>query len=309
MPHLVILAGFVWHWEAMAVKLRSRFPPHEIEFFGRDRPGSWPGRTYEYRDALTRDVVEKIFGGRGETGFCAKAGDCAIDQGKWSRANCRKDIAEKTACRRQRPDMMVFVCTEEIYPKLFEKFCRAALFIRIENDECSSDELHQRLRRDLPKIRVIKDYLTNLSNTNFAPRVPFVNFQLKTPAQIAESAQSDLSQFCEVMKRYHTELYLHSFQNAKKPKMRGAYMLSKDIGFQRDRLHDWAYLGEESRRDGYHLLNAFHMYGLAITPGWHFDVSRRGGGSLGRVFTDALTGAESEAREGHVNITPCDRLI
>jgi hypothetical protein len=205
--------------------------------------------------------------------------------------------------------MLVFVCPEEFYQFLFRAFGRAALFVRLPSATASAAEIGAQIERNLPAVRRIKEYLANLSNTNFAPRVPMLNYQSRVPTEIALSAQADLSLFCEVMNAFHRQLYDSSFINPAKKYMRGAYMLNAEVGFQRDRLHHSAKLGKDSREHAYHLINAFHMYGFAVRPGWHFDVVREDGRALRVQFQDCVTGKRSAASATHVNVSPCDRVL
>ncbi len=308
MAYLVALVGFGWPWERAAKALRSRFPPHLIEFVGRDRPARWDARKFEYRNRVTADLVTRIFGKGDNASFCESDGACAIDSGKWSRANCRKSIKDSSACAKKRPEMLIVVCDPLAFELFFQKLGHAALFIKGGQNE-SIESLADLISSQLPNIETVKNYLANLTNTDYAPRVLPMNFQSKGHHAIAWSAQADLAEFCDVMRSYHAELYQANYQNPRKRYMRGAYMLDGRIGFQRDRLHAYAQLGAESRADGYHLLNAFHMYGFPVTPGYHFDISAADGNPIGHVFTDILSGYQSSPKATHVNMTPCDRLL
>ena len=294
----------------MTARLRGHFRAHEVEFFGRDRPtSSWPTRMYEYRDSLTADLVSHVFGSSGQFGFCSKGGSCAVADGRWRRASCRRDPKENVACSRTRPDMLIFLCETAFYDVLFERYGRAALFMRLENSVDQADKIAELLRENMPLVRQIKTYLANLPLNNCAPRMPFDNFQIKGGQPIARDAQNNLKDFCNTMDTYHGVLHNPEFRNKRKPLMRGAYMFDSNIGFQRDRLHSTAYLGSESRADGYHLLNAYHMYGYAISPGLHFDVSKHGGGEVRYSFQDALTRKRTGPKATHLNVTPDDRVI
>ena len=309
MAYLVVLAGFAGSWERVAARLRSRFKPHEVEFLGRDRPGNWEAKKFLYRDALTQDVVERIFGKGEQYGFCSKDGHCSVGQEKWSRATCRRDVKEQVACRRNRPDLLILVCPDVVFDMMFDKFGRAALLLTVDDEMIGEETLSSLLDAYLPVFRNIKNYLSNLPQSNYAPRLPLVNFQDLGGHAIAQDAQKDLTKFQDTMEHYHKSLSSPLFRNKRRPYMRGAYMLDHRIGFQRDLLHSSAQVGCASRQDGYHLLNAFHMYGLAISPGWHFDVSRHEGGEVGYEFRDVLTGDYSTTKDMHVDITPDDRIV
>jgi hypothetical protein len=306
--YLAVLLGFGWPWERAAQSLRDQVGADLIEFLGRDRPLRWDERKFDYRNQVTRSLVSRLFGDAGATGFCGADGACATNGDRWSKANCKKSITEVSACTRRRPHMLLFVCHPNSFDLFFEKFARTALFVRAPEDatvECVGRILTSRL----PDIKKIRDYLANLPNKNYAPRIPFLNFQVLGDHQVAADAQADLTTFCDVMTAYHEKLYSPDFQNQRKKFMRGAYLLDEQIGFQKDMLHSSAQLGAESRQDGYHLLNAFHMYGFPVTPGFHFDVSAVDGKGIGRVFTDVLDGHQSSVASTHVNVSPDDRLL
>jgi len=87
-------------------------------------------------------------------------------------------------------------------------------------------------------------------------------------------------------------------------------MLDNETAFQEDRLHSIVQtIGTESRTDGFHLINAFHAYGVKIDPGFHFDVMNEGGGAIGHVLSDVLSHKMSEKSDTHLNATPCGRLL
>ena len=87
-------------------------------------------------------------------------------------------------------------------------------------------------------------------------------------------------------------------------------MMDEETAFQEDHLHRTVQIiGANSRRDGFHLLNAYHIYGVKTDPGFHFDVMNEAGAPIRRAFTDVLNGAAAGRTETHLNITPCDRLV
>lgn len=308
MAYLVVLVGFKWPWGQAAKAVRSRLPGISFDFVGRDRPLRWEDRKYEYRDKVAEDLVDQLFGKGQNVKFCRADGTCAQDEGRWSRANCKKSIVEESACARRRPEMLLFVCAPDSFELFFEKFGRAGLFI-CATENAAINATAEIIAEAIPEIAKIRTYLANLSNSNYAPRVPLNNFQEKGGHFIAMQAQANLTNFCETMEGFRKKLYSANFQNYRKKYMRGAYMLDERIGFQRDRLHSDAQVGAESRANGYHLLNAFHMYGVPVVPGYHLDVSPADGNAIGWVFEDILNGQLSKASATHVNVTPCDRLL
>ena len=112
------------------------------------------------------------------------------------------------------------------------------------------------------------------------------------------------------MRDYHKTLYRGDFVNPVKPGIKGAYLLDAQTAFQQDHLHKTLrIIGPNSGRDGFHLLNAYHVYGVKTDPGFHFDVMNEADDAIGRTFTDVLTGRTAGRTEKHLNITPCDRLV
>jgi hypothetical protein len=305
--YLAVLLGFGWPWGKAAKVLRPRFG-NDIEFLGRDRPLRWDERKLQYRDEVTQTLVQRIFGEGTAAGFCGAGGSCALDNERWSRANCKKSITDQSACSRRRPQMLLFVCHPNSFDLFFQRFARAALFIKTK-DETTANSVGDLIEARMPDIKKIREYLANLPLKNYAPRVPYLNYQCAGPHPVAEKAQADLSHFCDVMTTNHDLLYSPTFQNQRKKFMKGAYMLDDRVGFQRDMLHSSAQLGADSRQDGYHLLNAFHMYGYPVTPGFHFDVSAEDGGPIGHAFKDVLDNSDSDAALSHVNISPDDRIL
>jgi uncharacterized protein YdaU (DUF1376 family) len=184
----------------------------------------------------------------------------------------------------------------------------AALLLTHDDNIDDAVRVADFLRDKKSMIEEVWHYLANLPQNVLAPRLPKENFQELFSILIAKKAQSSLEKFAAVMIEFHEQLYSPNFQNPKK-KIKGAYMPTADIGFQRDRLHDVARLEIESRDNIFHLINAHHVYGLAIEVGFHFDVMAKDGGGLKEVFQDIVTRKTSSALDTHVNITPCDRLL
>jgi hypothetical protein len=141
------------------------------------------------------------------------------------------------------------------------------------------------------------------------PWLPLRNFQEKGGHLIAAKAQRNLGRFADTMEEFQKALYNPNFRNPRKPYMRGAYKLSDRIGFQRDRLHNYGHIGAASRDDVFHLINAYHLFGVAIFPGDHSDVMTQGDQPLQMVFADIITEKTSLPGDRHINITPCDRVV
>ena len=152
--------------------------------------------------------------------------------------------------------------------------------------------------------------IANRKKSFYAAIVPDRNFQRLGNHPIAADAQGNLPCFSDILEKYHARLYRGDFTNPVKPGIRGAYMLDQFTAFQEDRLHRIVQIvGTQSRDDGFHLLNAYHIYGVKSDPGFHFDVMKVTGAAIGHILTDVLTGKATTGAESHLNATPCDRLL
>ncbi|MEG8223338.1 hypothetical protein OSJ57_22420 [Sphingomonas sp. HH69] len=257
---------------------------------------------------MTIDLVNRVFGTQGQANFCSGDGQCGIDAGQWSRADCRKSIVEMSACVRRRPDMIIFICADSFFEMILEKFGRSALILRVE-DTANEEKISSVIKNLNPIISKVRQYIANLPRDKIVSKLPMVNFQAIGGHEIARKAQDDLQNFENIMNSLHDVLYNADYRNPQKSYMRGAYMLDARIGFQRDRLHDYAQFGLASRNDGYHLINAHYLFGVPIKPGEHFDVTSSDGRALRQIFQDVVTRQKTKKSSLHVNVTPDDRLI
>jgi hypothetical protein len=299
--------------------LDARVSALQRRFEGGDRKFIW--RVYpmnaEKRENYLRNLVyaanKVIFGKDGAVNFCRKQDQlCAISQGKGdvNGKKCERKYLPLIACGRARPQLIVILCADRIYDEAFQRIGRAALLIRFEGDQFPDDDtVLAKIEEMEPIARQVINSITNRPKSHYAPLIPFVNFQKLAVEPIACDVQRRPEAFAEIMQGYHYKLYDGSFKNPKK-NVRGAYMLDADTAFQQDHLHKTVQvIGKESHEDGFHLLNAYHLYGVGIDPGFHFDVMNINGNAINHVFEDVLTGEESNANDQHVNITPCDRRL
>ncbi len=308
---LFVLVGYRGDVNRALSQLRRKFADKEYDFLAQTYPEIWTKRQ-NYIKAIGDRVIKYIFG-ETATNFCRSQHlPCAADNAGETRRNntlCKLSH-QNLACHRARPGMLVFVVHPAVFEQTFQRFGRAALLVNY--DAASLDDvgsLVSFIHSKSPHIESVRIFLANLRNSVLAPRIPKRNFQDAVNQCIARDAQSDLGCFAEVMNSYHVTLYDSSFQNPRRKETRGAYVFDDRIRFQRDRLHRTAQIGNESRRDVFHLINAFHLYGFAVEPGFHFDVMSVGGDRLNRIFQDILTGQSSSPGDKHVNVSPCDRLL
>lgn len=263
----------------------------------------------KYLHRMANAINRDIFGRFPIADFCVpKTDSCALD-GAEVRGRCRGH-AEMLACERRRPATVLVVCHPGLYEDAFDLLGRAVLLFRWNADELKYDADFLRfLDEALEVSNEVRKVIVNLPRKHQVAWLPKENFQSISGAQIAREVQDSPSNISNILERWREYLWDPKFVNPEKKYMVGAYKLNKRVGFQRDRLHDTASFGEESRKHAFHLINAHHLFGAAVRPGMHFDVMSVRGKSIGIVFEDALTGRRSLRSERHANITPCDRLI
>ena len=307
MAYLFFLAGFGWQWEQGSATMTAQLRPKPIEFIGTNRTKSWNVDIHGFVDRIAQSLVDRLFGVEGQTAFCGADGNCAVESVRWSRQNCQPDPAARLICRRRRPEMLVIACAQTLYPTLLKKLGRAALLLPLP-DETDAKGVADAISAQFAALIGIKDFLINLPRNILAPYMPYHNFQHIGSYPIAAEVQADWEGFESLMRSYHGLLHDPSFRNARRGYMIGAYKLDTRVGFQRDRLHKHdAPIGSDSRVDRYHLLNAYHTYGLPIVPHLRFDVSAHDGKRVGHSFVDVLTGKCSDAEISHLDISPDDR--
>lgn len=306
-----MLAGYRGDIDRALVQMKRCFAPAEYDFIGQTYPDNWR-KQHGYVKAVGTRIVNYIFGENGAANFCrSQDRSCAVDEIELKRhKNERCQLARDAACHRARPGMLAFIANSPVFEELFAKFGRAALILRYDAETLAdADALSAFIDTHRHIIDKARDFLANLRNNVLAPRLPKENFQVLANRPIARDVQADLSRLAEIMNRYHSELYDSAFQNPRRGGARGAYMFDENIRFQRDKLHKSAQIGQRSRTDIFHLINTYHLYGLAIDPGFHFDVMRVDGEGLKKIFRDVLDGKSSSPSDTHVNISPCDRLL
>ena len=307
---LFVLAGYGGDVERPRSQLKRRFSNHEYDFLAQTYPENF-GKQQGYVKAVGERIIKYIFGDVA-TNFCrAQDLPCAAEFSSSSRGkNAQCKLSPQTACHRSRPNMLVFVVNPAIFDEVFRRFGRAALLMRFDSPNLADiNAVTCFLEAKIDLIEDVRDFLANLRNNVLAPRLPKMNFQDWVNQPIARDAQADIGRFNEIMNAYHRELYDPAFQNPRRKELRGGYIFNERIRFQKDRLHKTAQIGEESRRDVFHLINTFHLYGFAVEPGFHFDVMSVGGARLNQTFRDIVSGKASLPDEDHVNISPCDRLL
>jgi hypothetical protein len=314
LKRLYLVAGFEGQdLGARVTGLQRHFEGGDHKFLARVYPSNADKRG-DYLRKLVKDANNLIFGSGGATNFCRKQNQlCAVAHkaGKSDTKMCERKHVAQTACGRARPQLIIVLCAARIYDEVFERLGRATLMLRFEAEQLPDDEtVLARLAAFEPIALEVIQAINNRAKTLYAPLIPLRNFQEPAPAPIAAEVQDDPSKFSDIMAAHHKRLYDGAFQNPEKKKIRGAYMLDTETAFQQDHLHKTVQIiGPQSREDGFHLLNAYHIYGVRSDPGFHFDVMNARGKAIGHVFEDVLTGIATDASERHLNITPCDRRV
>lgn len=311
---LYLIAGFEGaDHERTVTALRRLYVGGDRQFISRLYPNQ-PGKQATYLHALVQDAVKFIFGSEGASNFCRRQDQpCALDPDGYRHQvrTCEVAKDEPVACARARPQVIIVLCADRLFDEVFERLGRATLILRLTEPVLPDANAVKALIDTFePTATSVNDVVSQRGRSFLAPLVPFQNFQKGGSYEIARDAQADLASFRKIMTEYHATLYHGSFVNPVKRGIRGAYMFDGATAFQQDHLHKSVQIiGAESRRDGFHLLNAYHVYGVKTDPGFHFDVMNEEGGALGRSFTDVLYGRSSALMETHLNITPCDRLV
>lgn len=312
LKRLYILAGFDDHdVERQAAALQRQYQAGSSRVIGRTYPVK-PEKRAAYLQGLVKSANNLIFGEYGATNFCRRLDQpCAREVGKTSRRTCDSAKDGRTACARSRPQLVVVICADQLFTEVFDRLGRGTLIMRLAASRLPSvADLKARLDAFEPIAEEVVATISRRAKSLYSPLLPSRNFQRLGPHDIAGEVQATPSEFAAIMTRYHERLYDGKFKNPRKSGVRGAYMLDADTGFQEDHLHRVVQaIGAASREDGFHLFNAYHVYGVKADPGFHFDIMKVDGGAVGDRFEDRLTGAARGGGETHLNATPCDRIL
>ncbi|HEX7852518.1 MAG TPA: hypothetical protein VF523_10010 [Burkholderiales bacterium] len=313
LKRLFLVAGFEGQdLEARIHSLQQGFEGGDHKFVVRVYPTNATKRT-AYLQKLVQDANKLIFGEGGATNFCRKQDQlCALahDSAKGNVKHCERKHMAVTACGRTRPQLVIILCASRIFDEAFKRLGRATLIVRFDSDEFpASEAVLETIAAFEPTVQKVITAVNNRSKTLYAPLMPFRNFQEPAEARIAAEVQANPAAFDDIMQSHHQRLYDGGFKNPKR-NIRGAYMFDGQTAFQQDHLHKTVQvIGQDSRTDGFHLLNAYHLYGVRTDPSFHFDVMNAEGKAINHVFEDVLTGTKTDARDRHLNITPCDRRV
>ncbi len=310
---LYLVAGFegVEHERTVAAVQRS-YTGNDRRFLTRVFPGRPDKRAHHLAD-LVQNAVTLIFGPGQATNFCRRQDQpCAVDEhrGRDRPKTCEAGKAQFAACGRARPQLIVVICADRVFPEVFDRLGRAVLILRVPGPVLPDAQALKGIIDAFEPIAAhVNDVVSQRAKSNYAPLVPDRNFQRLGGHTIAADTQANPGAFGEIMRTYHNRLYRGDFVNREKG-VRGAYMLDSRTAFQQDHLHKTVQIiGIDSLRDGFHLLNAYHIYGVKTDPGFHFDVMNVAAGAIRHSFNDVLDGSSAGRKENHLNITPCDRLV
>ena len=262
---------------------------------------------------LVRSANDLVFGSASATNFCRKQDQpCGLEAGgRRGPKTCERPASGDVGCARSRPQLVALICAHHLFDQAFKKLGRGTLMMRLEGNELpEADALKASIDAFEPAALAVVTAVANRRKSILAPLMPQWNFQGLGSHPIAHSVQANPAAFETTMDTYHSELYRSDFVNPTKRSIRGGYMLDAQTAFQEDHLHNVVQtIGPASRADAFHLLNAYHVYGVKSDPGFHFDVMNRGGGTIGHALHDVLTGHTDNGRSTHLNATPCDRLV
>lgn len=311
---LYLLAGFDDRdVERRASTLQESYEEGGVRVVARPYPVK-QGLRQSHLRGVVRDANDVIFGRDGATNFCRRLDQRCTRQpaGEGPRGKaCEPRPAGPTACARARPQMVVTVCAERIEAEALEALGRATLILRLPGPALPpDDQLPAALDGFEPIVEAVLLASSNRPKSLHAALMPDRNFQRLGGHPIARDVQADPAHFEDVLRVHHDNLYRSDFRNPVKRKLWGAYMLDEDTAFQADRLHGSIQpVGQASRDDAFHLVNAHHTFGAKADPGLHFDVMNKDGGGIGYVLRDVLTGRTDGGATKHLNATPCDRLL
>lgn len=314
LKRLYLVAGFGdSDVERRVSELQRSYASGTVRFLARPYPVQRDKQS-GYLRALVQSANDVIFGSGTATNFCRRQDQpCAADLGKEKkgRRTCEVEKGAETGCARARPQLIVVICADRLFDEALDRLGRGTLILRLPGPLLPSQaELKAAVDAFEPIGAEVVRTISNRSKSLYAPLLPDRNFQRLGGHPVARAAQDDPARFAAVLDQYHAELYRSDFVNPKKPKVRGAYMLDAETAFQQDHLHKVVQnISAESRRDAFHLLNAYHVYGVKSDPGFHFDVMNSRGESIRHILGDILTGNQTNGAEDHLNATPCDRLL
>lgn len=314
LKRLYLVAGFEDHdVERHAAEVQRQYEDGTVRLIARPYPNRIDKRATYLRE-LVNSANDVVFGSADATNFCRRQDQpCALQSvnGKRGSKTCERVASGATACARSRPQLVIVICADQLYPQVFEKLGRGTLLLRMAGPALPCRTvLRAAIDAFEPAALAVVAAITNRRKSLLAPLVPHRNFQSLGRHPIAEAVQSRPAEFESVMAGYHLALYRGNFINPKKSSVRGAYMLDAETAFQEDHLHTAVQaIGAASRTDAFHLMNAYHVYGVKSDPGFHFDVMNRQGGPIVHVFHDALTGHSDGGKTTHLNATPCGRLL
>ena len=299
--------------ERQASQLQQSYQAGSVRILGRTYPVK-AEKHAAYLRGIVHAANDVIFGEGCATNFCRKLDQpCSLEagKGKRSRATCELAKTGASACARLRPQIVVLVCADQLFDEAFGHLGRGVLFLRLDGPKLpAAADLKAAIDGFEPIVEGVMAAVTRRAKSVYAPLVPDLNFQRLGGHAIAEAIQAEPARIAEILADYHQALYRGDFANPKKPSVTGAYMLDADTGFQQDHLHKTVQtIGQASRRDGFHLLNAYHVYGVKSDPGFHFDVMNVNGRQIGHILQDVLSGKSSVRVDTHLNATPCDRLV
>jgi hypothetical protein len=311
---LYLVAGFSGQdLEATVHAIEKHYVTGDRRFIRRVFP-TQPYKRATYLSALVQTAIKLIFGDEGATNFCRRLDQpCALDmhKGQKKAKSCQVGKEIGSACARQRPELVILICADQIYDEVLEKLGRGTIILRLPGPELpDKNALIQAIDQFEPIAADVVNAVSNRDKSLYAPLIPDRNFQRPTAQAIMANVQANPADFRAIMQLFHKALYSPNFQNPRKKGMRGAYMYDADTAFQEDHFHKAVQqIGPESRVDGFHLLNAYHVYGVKTDPGFHFDVMNSKGKAIGHVFEDVLAEKATKAADTHINITPCDRVV
>lgn len=310
---LYVIAGFDdTDVERRASELQRKIVSGTSIFIARPYPADYSKRV-AYLKNLVGFANDRVFGTGAATNFCRRMDQpCSQDAENKSSKTCERSKNGDTACTRRRPQLIVMICAEQIFEEVFDRLGRGILIMRLPGPKLPADQgaLEELLAKFEPIEKEVLTSITERKKTFYSPLVPDCNFQRIGGHNIAREIQSDPGNFKKILDKYHALLYKGEFRNPVKKGITGAYMLDDNTAFQEDHLHNQTQtIGTASRSDAFHLLNAYHVYGVKFDPGLHFDVMNVKGGAIQHQLIDRLTMSKSDKQDKHLNASPCDRLV
>jgi hypothetical protein len=305
---MFVLVGFEEEPDRICQNLTAKLAGggnENLKIIGQKWRGGNPTR---YLESVGRIVRKEIFGSDELSNLCKADGRCRDETIAHSARLCGRSKHQTLACRKAAPDFIAIISSKNFYDACSEFFGLSLFLRKIDRSYFVESETLSQIYNILSFDRDFVYFMRNIPRNNMSPLLPVLNYYSEMMPEISCEIFNETTDISEYFKTIHLEFYDGAFKNPVKPEIRGAYMFTDNIFFQRDRLHDNAFFAPGRSRDN-ELIWAHYRLGVSFVPGFHFDVMQASGKKIGRTFMDKPTQARSDPESTHLNVTPCDRIL